>query len=259
MNTLPRGTDRPPLLLWFLLPGSLGFAAGFFGPLIFSPDSNQGPLLGIFITGPGGALLGLVLGLAVRLLRLPVGLQWWTLLGTCAALVVGTLYLSQPEPRVRGYILEAEFRTCGPPVQALGPAMQRWEKVLAGTDARPGWQEDARRSAESDPGVVLELRVVRMIRLREHRKPWNRGRITAEASEAGNAARRYYARYAGGSCENYPLGPTSLHFVAGGSGPPRGGPREWPPTREVASFLGLSTLVPLPDEYRRFIENPGGR
>lgn len=38
--------------------GSIGFAAGFFGPLLFAPEANQGPLLGIFITGPAGALLG---------------------------------------------------------------------------------------------------------------------------------------------------------------------------------------------------------
>lgn len=42
--------------------GSMGFAAGFFGPMIFAPGANQGPMLGIFITGPAGALLGAVGG-----------------------------------------------------------------------------------------------------------------------------------------------------------------------------------------------------
>ena len=32
--------------------GGIGFAAGFFGPIILNPEANQGPLLGIFITGP---------------------------------------------------------------------------------------------------------------------------------------------------------------------------------------------------------------
>jgi hypothetical protein len=41
-----------------IVTGSVGFAAGFFGPMIFMPDANQGPLIGIFITGPGGFLLG---------------------------------------------------------------------------------------------------------------------------------------------------------------------------------------------------------
>ena len=45
--------------------GALGFAVGFFGPIIFTPDANQGPLLGIFVTGPWGAILGAALGAVV--------------------------------------------------------------------------------------------------------------------------------------------------------------------------------------------------
>jgi hypothetical protein len=42
--------------------GGIGFAAGFFGPMIFAPQANQGPLLGIFITGPAGVVLGAIGG-----------------------------------------------------------------------------------------------------------------------------------------------------------------------------------------------------
>lgn len=35
--------------------GAVGFAIGFFGPMIFVPESNQGPLLGILYTGPLGS------------------------------------------------------------------------------------------------------------------------------------------------------------------------------------------------------------
>jgi hypothetical protein len=42
--------------------GGVAFAAGFFGPIIFTPDANQGPLLGLFITGPLGFLLGAIGG-----------------------------------------------------------------------------------------------------------------------------------------------------------------------------------------------------
>jgi hypothetical protein len=52
-----------------LLLGGIGFAAGFFGPIIFQPDANQGPLLGIFITGPGGFLIGLIYGVVREVLR----------------------------------------------------------------------------------------------------------------------------------------------------------------------------------------------
>ncbi len=45
-----------------LIVGAIGFCGGFFGPLVFAPEANQGPLLGIFITGPLGSLLGAIGG-----------------------------------------------------------------------------------------------------------------------------------------------------------------------------------------------------
>jgi hypothetical protein len=48
--------------------GGLGFAAGFFGPMIFDPGS-QGPILGI-VTGPLGFLVGTIAGAFYW--------AWWT-------------------------------------------------------------------------------------------------------------------------------------------------------------------------------------
>jgi hypothetical protein len=49
---------------WAAIAGALGFCGGFFGPMILAPDANQGPLLGLFITGPlgfvGGGICGLI-------------------------------------------------------------------------------------------------------------------------------------------------------------------------------------------------------
>lgn len=50
--------------------GGIGFVAGFFGPMLLAPGANQGPMLGLFITGPGGFLLGGVGGAA-----------WWATRG----------------------------------------------------------------------------------------------------------------------------------------------------------------------------------
>ena len=55
--------------LLLLAVGGLGFALGFFGPMLLAPDANQGPLLGIFITGPLGFLAGLVWGIGREWLR----------------------------------------------------------------------------------------------------------------------------------------------------------------------------------------------
>ena len=46
-----------------LLVGSLAFAAGLFWADLYSPTSNLGPLLGLFITGPVGTLVGAIWGI----------------------------------------------------------------------------------------------------------------------------------------------------------------------------------------------------
>jgi hypothetical protein len=46
-----------------LITGVLSFLLGFIGPMILSPGANQGPLLGMFITGPLGFIAGLVAGI----------------------------------------------------------------------------------------------------------------------------------------------------------------------------------------------------
>jgi hypothetical protein len=59
--TSPRGALQCAVF-GALLAGGIGFAGGFFGPILFNPDSNQGPLLGIFFTGPLGLVLGAIGG-----------------------------------------------------------------------------------------------------------------------------------------------------------------------------------------------------
>ena len=56
-------------LLGGVVLGSVRFFAGFFGPLILTPANNLGPLLGIFLTGPLGFVVGAVIGVVYALLR----------------------------------------------------------------------------------------------------------------------------------------------------------------------------------------------
>jgi hypothetical protein len=54
---------RMKLVLRFgLVAGAVGFVIGFLGPLVWAPGANQGPLLGIFVTGPIGFVVGAALG-----------------------------------------------------------------------------------------------------------------------------------------------------------------------------------------------------
>jgi len=80
--------------------GALAFAAGFFGPMFFS-DSNLGPLLGIFITGPLGFLFGALLGVVRAIIKAQgrVGQRvvvWYLLIFYLALfyyLLLGSLFL----------------------------------------------------------------------------------------------------------------------------------------------------------------------
>lgn len=51
-----------------LLVGGIGFVLGFIGPMVFAPEANQGPMLGIFITGPLGFVAGAIGG-AIKFAR----------------------------------------------------------------------------------------------------------------------------------------------------------------------------------------------
>jgi len=56
-------------LIGALLMGITGFLIGFFGPIKFQPWANQGPMVGIFLTGPGGVLLGGITGAALGFMQ----------------------------------------------------------------------------------------------------------------------------------------------------------------------------------------------
>lgn len=57
------------VLKWAVVVGAAGFALGFFGPMLLAPDANQGPMLGIFITGPLGAVAGAIGGYVAGIRR----------------------------------------------------------------------------------------------------------------------------------------------------------------------------------------------
>ena len=57
--SMPEGPANS-IIMGALVLGVIGFSGGFFGPMIFAPGANQGPLLGILITGPAGVILGAI-------------------------------------------------------------------------------------------------------------------------------------------------------------------------------------------------------
>jgi hypothetical protein len=100
------------ILRWVGVLGIVGFLSGFFGPIALAPGANQGPLLGIFVTGPAGLLLGAILGAVVALLKIsrPVASRFLYAIAMIEAVII--LYFCIPSPSFRAEIVDGEIRRC---------------------------------------------------------------------------------------------------------------------------------------------------
>lgn len=246
---------RPPAVAWVIILGAAGFLAGFFGPMVFAPDANQGPLVGILISGPGGAVLGAVLCVIFRSLRSSPKTQWWVLLGTSAILAVVTLYFIMPSPEFHGYLEDVTIQSCKRPIDVADDAIAYWNRQIAPRPAaaRQGWQEDSRAMLQADLGLILNVTIVRARMIAEAQKPWNKGRLVAAPWHNVNAGNAYYAPYGGSSCAAYRPG---MQMVVFNDQFFNGYPKNlgWPP-RKIINFLNLQTIEPVPEKYRRFTNN----
>jgi hypothetical protein len=241
-NSLPIGVCAAAL-------AATGFVAGFFGPIALNPDANQGPLLGLFITGPGGALAGLVLGWILKLLPIDAKRKWTILFGVCIVSGIAILYFCLPEPKVRGYIVDAKITACAAPVERIDAAIEHWNKRIAAVTWAPpraGWKEDVQRMLRDD-GVVVEIQASRQRRILEHRQPWNHGRIGVSAWESRIENKTFFARYAGSDCASYANG-GGLLYVANGQGS-----KDWPPS-DLQDFLEIALIEPVPGEYSNLVD-----
>ena len=258
MNPHPRPRSderiRPSVGLWAAALGAAGFVAGFFGPIALNPDANQGPLVGLFITGPGGAIAGLVLGVLFRMLSVTNIARVRSLLGACAVLALGTLWFCLPEPAVRGYVIDATVADCARPAAFGKEALARWQAAVARTTwAHPpaDWPQRALANLDRDAGVVLTLNVARRAPLQEHRKPWDLGRRDLGAWQASSATERFYANDEGTTCAAYLARPRALYLPFDPSpGNPNQPAAVWPPL-DTNGFLSVLTLGPVPAEYAR--------
>ncbi|HEU4655812.1 MAG TPA: hypothetical protein VFS47_17620 [Steroidobacteraceae bacterium] len=247
-----------PIGLWALVLGAVGFAAGFFGPILLNPDANQGPMLGIFITGPGGAFAGFILGALARMFAGSTAMNRKLLMWTATVFALGTLFFCLPDPKILGYVIDAEVVQCEPPRTYAPDAMNEWQQAVQRTTwytPPADWKQAANRNLDTADGVVLTLNVVRRAAILQHRKPWDFSRRSAERWSIVNSSERYYANDEGTACESYLSRPRQLYtpFVEGPSNPNQPSPI-WPPT-DVTGFLRLMQLAPVPAEYRRLLRN----
>lgn len=251
MTPIKQPGRAPSIVFWILIVGGLGFAAGFFGPIAFNPEANQGPLLGIFISGPAGAFLGLFFWAVCRLLKISAARQWPILWSMSAILAVVTLYFCLPGPKLRGDIVEVQVLACESPAQKSDAAIAYWEKrvrEVTWSPPRPGWQNEARSDLQSDPGVVLDTRILRKKLIYENRKPWNDETIFATVWQATDETKSYYLR----SCGDYSAGMKLVEFVPSDISALDAKITVWPP-KHVPALLDLAKAEPVSADYQKFL------
>ena len=256
-GTSPATQRGPGALVWIFLVGGIGFFAGFVGPIVLNPDANQGPLIGIFLSGPGGAILGLLLYIFCSAAHISSARQWQILSFCGVALAAVTLAFALPGPEFRGYIVEAQVEGCKTPAEMSDEAVAYWEQRIAKVTWAPprtGWKEEARQRLQLDTGAVLDVTILRHDPIYESRKPWNRGAISARGWYAAHERRSVYANFEGPGCSGYTPGSKSVHFEFYGGANLTGNAQDWPP-REPRAFLNLIALDPVPVQYQKFVEH----
>ena len=236
------------VLRWTVVLGLAGFLSGFIGPIMLAPDANQGPLLGILITGPTGALLGSVLGVAAALAKLSPQSEMRALAAAAAIVAAVTLYFCVPAPRLRATIVDGEVLSCVPAGSLREATVERLNRLAA---ARPvpeqvAWAETFDKELGLKPGAVIGVHVHRDAQLFEKQARWDHGVLFALPWRDSEKDERYFAGDAGKECSEYPIGSRSMFVVTGNIG-------IWRPSG-IAEMLDLKSAGPLPAEYENLLD-----
>jgi uncharacterized membrane protein YccC len=120
-------------LIWSLVLGGIAFCCGYLLPLVFSPDANQGPLLGIFVTGPIAAAAGFFSGLIVGAAQLSPRAESRALVVAGLATLIASVDAALPQPEVLAMIVDGHVVDCRPIERAsLEEATHQWREPPVG-------------------------------------------------------------------------------------------------------------------------------
>jgi hypothetical protein len=249
-TTVPVKKDvRKPGFRWPLLLGTAGLAGGFLGPLFFVPEANQGPLVGVLISGPAGAVLGLVLLLVCIIIDVPARQQWSILIGAAVMGALAVVVLVQPEPALRGYVMDLQVEACASPIDTEPQVLDFWSKRIAGvTWATPrlGWQQDLQQKLRNAPGIVLTVQVRKQISVWEKRKPWNHGELFATPGRNAPEENSFYE--SNGACSDFPVGYTFRALEKYELNGPIRPSNQWPPG-DFEQLINVSPILPVPARF----------
>ena len=220
--------------------------------MIFAPDANQGPMVGIFFSAPAGAVLGFVLYGICRLLKVSSKNQWRLLTSVAVAGVLVTLLLVQPSPARQGTLFAAEIASCTSPGGVEAQTLAYWDKRIAEVNwaaPRDGWQQEMRTTLQGASGVVVGVQVRRVNVVHENRKPWNRGTLFATGWKEKTEERSFYLPQ--DSCADYPVGRELNGFLDYGLNGKIDPPDTWPP-RALEQVVNASAYSEVPQRFAAF-------
>jgi hypothetical protein len=230
--------------------GVTGFVCGFLGPIVLNPSANQGPMMGIFITGPGGAVLGAVLGALTASLNLRPAVSQTLLTAVSAVGGLTILFFCFPEPEYQATLLDLELRECVPALSWREKAFALWNRRLeinSWATPPPDWKETFEREAAS--GSILSVTVARRREIFRGRKPWNKGVVIAAEWNTTRSRRmgRPNDLYVPVSCAAFPPGMKGIYLATRESG------ESYPPI-EPSRFLDMVVLGAVPTDLRAFAQ-----
>lgn len=201
-------------------------------------------MFGIFISGPFGVVLGLILGVIVGIKQPQSSVA--ALLIAALSLATFCLYFSLPKDEYQGFIIDAETISCESPTSIVPSAVERWNNIKGTPEyqLRPEWKNDIARMIETDKGFILRLKVHRRKKIYEQKKPWNRGHIVASSWVPVGVTENYFARDTGGSCADFRVGQRAFYS-------PIWEESKVSPPDVLPTFLGVHTLQIVPSKFQQ--------
>lgn len=239
---------------WSVVLGSVGLLCGYFGPLqLLAEPGSAAPLLGIFVTGPLGFVLGGLLG------WLSVALHWNTkqnVLLFAFAVIAGassSLFLAVSDYKASGRLADGEIVGCEKVDQLLAAKTKEWSEIVAKAkyaNVRRNWKEEIPSMVSAQPGAVLSLRIYRETSAREQRWRWGETSRKVDDWKSTDKVVQVFGPVSGTTslspCEQFVVGERRFFRLVWEKS------NDTPPSR-VTAFLGLYVLQDVPPEYRDYL------
>ena len=210
----------------------------------------MGPLIGVFMTGPLGAILGVAGYFISRWLQVSMATQWRVIIGLSVLLVAGTILSSFPAPEFKAFIVNCVVVRCRSINALQDELIASWqERVdnIKSQDPATGWKEKMSATLQAAPGVAIDARILHRTEIRVNRKPWNRGMLFAVDRTKLNEQVSYFD--AGASCASYEVGMPLESFVEYGNRKYAPSGADWPPT-VLETLVMRGEIRPVPTEFR---------